>query len=248
MSSVDPLALSDVTAALGLLDGGHVAIVGGGGKSTLLHTIGRAMDGATILTSTTKMGTDQSHGLPVLLAPTDSELQDALGRSSPVMVWSDTDDTKALGVAPQDCDRWFSTLGNVVIEADGARRRPFKAPRAYEPVVPDSVTAMVSVIGLDAVGQLISDRCHRPDQVAALAECSPDDFLTPARAAAVLLHPDGARRELPTKAGFSVAITKIRPTAKDQELAGELMTELGSRAPSVVVVPVEFDESVAGGH
>ena len=56
------IPLSKIAAALGLLEENsshHIAFVGGGGKTTLLHAIGRELKGKTILTTTTKMGSDQ---------------------------------------------------------------------------------------------------------------------------------------------------------------------------------------------
>ena len=57
-------------------------------------------------------------------------------------------------MTPQECDAWFEHVDHVIIEADGSRRRPFKAPADYEPVVPSTTTTMVSVIGADALAAM----------------------------------------------------------------------------------------------
>ena len=49
----------------------HISIVGGGGKTTILHALGKQLQGKTILTSTTKMGFDQNRSLPVFFEPED---------------------------------------------------------------------------------------------------------------------------------------------------------------------------------
>ena len=64
-------------------------------------------------------------------------------------------------------------MDNVVVEADGSRRLPFKAPAEFEPVIPSSSTLVISTIGADSLDQVISDCCHRPNLVADLAECMP---------------------------------------------------------------------------
>ncbi len=201
----------------------HVAVVGGGGKTTLAHALVRYL-GATpsgrrcVLTTTTKMGYDQDSGLPVLIAPDDATIA-AIDR--PTVVRGAIDEPVALGVDPAVCNRWFDDLDHLVVEADGARRRPFKAPAHYEPVVGSTATLVVSVIGVDALGLAIEDGCHRPHLVAELAGCRADEVLTPLRAARVLLAAEGNRRAVPGGARFVVVVTKVSPGREQpaQELA-----------------------------
>jgi probable selenium-dependent hydroxylase accessory protein YqeC len=229
--------LSQLAISLGLGDHEHIAIVGGGGKTTILHALARQLSGAVAVTCTTKMGHDQHRGLPVLIAPTTQAVARASGQGL-VMIWKRVEGQKAVGVDPHDCDAWFGAIDHVVIEADGSRRKPFKAHAGYEPVVPVSATLMLSVIGADALGRVIADQCHRPLRVAALAGCSAYERLTPAAAAIVLLHERGARKELPAGADFAVAISKVDDASAP--FVEELQAELVRRAPEVTVVPITF--------
>ncbi len=45
-----------------------------------------------------------------------------------------------------------------LIEADGARRLPFKAPYAHEPLIPAGTSLVVPVAGLDILGQPLDDQ------------------------------------------------------------------------------------------
>ena len=147
----------DFPAALGLGDREVVALVGGGGKTTALFALGRHRPGRRVLTTTTKMGVDRTGGLEVLLDPTDEELEAALDQHGRVLVWSATAGARALGVERARCDRWSALADTVVVEADGSRRLPFKAPRAGEPVIPASTTQLVACVGMGAVGVPIGD-------------------------------------------------------------------------------------------
>ena len=49
----------------------------------------------------------------------------------------------------------------IVVEADGSKRRPIKAPALYEPVLPRETTRVVGLIGLDALGKSITED-YRP--------------------------------------------------------------------------------------
>lgn len=229
-----PVPVGLVAEALGCGPHEHVALVGGGGKTTLVHALGRQLSGRRILTTTTKMGADQHGGHPVLIAPTDADIaavQDV------AVVFARTQGSKAVGVAATDCDRWFGLVDHVIVEADGARHRPFKAPRPFEPIVPETCTLLVSVIGADALGRVIADQCHRPLRVAALAGCSPYVRLTPEAAATVILHERGARREQPTSARLAVVVTKVDDATT--QLAADLVAAVAQAEPAVTVVQVE---------
>ena len=234
---VDTQALSELARLLDLGAHEHVAIVGGGGKTTVMHTLGQQLAGTRVLTCTTKMGHDQTGGLPTLLAPSDDDLV-AAATAGPVVAWKAIDGQKAIGVDPETCDRWFDLVDHVLIEADGSRRRPFKAPADYEPVVPSSTTMMVSVIGADALGRVIADQCHRPLRVAALADCTPYERLSPRAAAMVILHDRGARKELPAGARFAVVISKV--DAKSAGFVDDLHEALLDAEPDLTVVATPF--------
>ncbi len=229
----------------------HIALVGGGGKTTLLHALGRQLKGSVILTTTTRMGAHQHGGFKVM-----SPDEDPVGQAKhePVLVWNQTgvesggeaDDIasgiaggrapgpKVAGVSPEACDRFAQLVDNVVVEADGSRRMPFKAPAPFEPVVPTSVSKLISVIGSDALGRVISDQCHRPLRVAALAQCHPYQRLDPSHAVSVLLHPNGPRRACPDGAEYIVIVTKVDDSSRP--LAEELARELTRQEADVRVV------------
>lgn len=227
-----PIALSHLADELDLGPRGLICLVGGGGKTTLLHALGRQLNGRVVLTTTTKMGSDQNGGFPIVTAAgIHHEKIDGT-----VMVWKRVEGHKAFGVATADCDRWAHEVDYVVVEADGARQRPFKAPAALEPVVPDTTTAMISVIGADALGRVIADQCHRPLRVAALAGCEPYQRLSPAHAATVLLHRRGARKTCPPSARFVVAITKVDQS--NRPLVDQLIAELHAIEHAVQVIPI----------
>lgn len=232
---VAPIPLSDVAVALDVGDRSHIALVGGGGKTTLMHALGDQLRGRVVLTTTTKMGSDQHDGRRVLLDPTDDEVV-AAADTAPVVVWARVDGSKATGVDPARCDAWFAATDHVVVEADGSRGRPFKAPNELEPVVPTTSTLVLAVVGADALGRVIADQCHRPLRVAALAGCRPGQRLDPELAARVILHERGVARRCPSGSELAIAITKVDD--RTGPLVDRLVDELRSLAPPVRVVSI----------
>lgn len=226
---IEPVDLAGLSPALGLVPGSPelVSLVGGGGKTTLLFALGRQLGRRTVLTTTTRMGRDQTGGLPVVVDPSDEELADAVGRLGPVLARRAVSGTKAAGVDGPTCDRWFVDvpgIDHVVVEADGSRQRPFKAPRDLEPVIPSRTTTLVACVGAGAFGRVIGDACHRPLRVAAVAGCSPWERLTPDRLAAVLSSGRGSRKGCPDGARFVVVTNQVTDQHLTfvEELAGFL--------------------------
>lgn len=234
---VEPVDLGELADALHVTGGGEmIALVGGGGKTTSLFTLGEQLadTGTTIVTTTTRMGSEQRSGFPLLVDPSDDELHNELTSTGTALVWKATEGRRATGVGPADCDRWFGGIAdNVIVEADGSRKRPFKAPAAYEPVVPVRTTLLVACIGVGALGRPIDECCHRPELVAVLASCAITDELTPARAASVLLSNAGSRKAKPDHARFAVAIHRVSPT--HEAAARELASVLEGRADVIAV-------------
>jgi probable selenium-dependent hydroxylase accessory protein YqeC len=226
--------LTGLAEALGIGARSHVAIVGGGGKTTTLHALADQLTGRVVATTTTKMGADQQRRLRVLIDPDDETIV-AATTDGPVIAWARIDGEKAVGVPPERCDRWAALVDHVVIEADGSKHQPFKAPAWYEPVVPATTTSLVQVMGAEALGRVILDRCHRPLRVAALAGCRPGDRLTPERAAAVLLHADGALRTRPAGADTAVVITKVDDESR---AIVEALVDLLVERPDLTIVTV----------
>lgn len=234
---VEPIAVDQLAVALGFGDHELISLIGGGGKTTAMFALGRLLQGSTVLTTTTKMGRDQTGGHRVLLSPSDDELPAALGPDGTVVIWLAGDDHKAVGVSADSCDRWFhlGLADHVVVEADGSRHKPFKAPRPLEPVIPSRTTTLVACVGADALGRVITDQCQRPLRVAAVAGCSPYERLTPRRLATVLLSERGSRKGCPEGARYSVLINQV--TDRHRAYVDELMAYLGTAAPVVCVAP-----------
>ena len=202
------IALSELSTALRPGDHELIALVGGGGKTTLLFALAHQLPGPVLATCTTKMeaeAVDES----TLRHPSDDDLKRALTERSPVLALGDDLGPKVRGVAPALVDSWFDLADHVVVEADGSRGLPCTAPAPHEPPLPTRATTVIAVIGADALGRVIADQCHRPMRVAAVAGCSPYQRLTPDRAATVLGSERGLRKRVPLTARFVVAITKV---------------------------------------
>lgn len=214
----------------------RIAIVGSGGKTTLLFRLAREFAGPVIVTTSTHLSQQQAMladrhiiirseaQLKELLADSHSIHQVTLLTGAPGKEnWLD-------GLAPQ----WLELIAAeaswrelpVLVEADGSRCLPLKAPASHEPAIPPWVDHVVVVAGLSGLGQpLDAAHVHRPQLFAALSQ-SPEGALVSVQALQrVLLDAQGGLKNIPPGARKSVLLNQA-DNADVQALAGKLAREL----------------------
>lgn len=187
-----------------------IALVGAGGKTTLMFRLAADLvaSGYTVVTSTTtRLAVRETDLAPLCLACEDADdllaqLPSALARARHVTaVGCVVRASDRVGALPIETLQRIATLPEVdflLIEADGSRERPFKAPAAHEPVIPDWSTLVIPVVGLDVLGRpLCAEYVHRPEIVAGLTGSRPGAPVTPAIVAAVIGHSQGGGKAAP---------------------------------------------------
>ena len=174
--------MMDISALLGV-ERGVTALIGGGGKTTLMYTLAEELrrHGTVIVTTSTHIQRPEQY--PVLTAADD--VAAALVEHGAVCVAGETAEGKLC--APALSFETLAALADfVLVEADGSKRLPMKAHAPHEPVIPACARQTVYVLGVDGFGRPIRQVCHRPERYAALCGAAQDDPVTPALAAAVL--------------------------------------------------------------
>ena len=169
-----------------LREKGHVvSLVGGGGKTTLLYGMAClcAAEGQRVLVSTTTHIQRPSANY----AP-DEAVRDALWQAGTYAGLSG----------------WMAGADTGLLEADGAKHRPCKAPAAHEPVLLPESDIVLAVAGLSALGRPLAEVCFRLDAACALLGVPPEASLTPERLAKLLASGAGGRKNVGTRAFYVI--------------------------------------------
>lgn len=186
------------------IEPGITAVIGSGGKSTLLKTLGLELmrAGSRVVLCTT------THMFPVAGVPWDgsSRRLDAvpwkpgalhapgctceacagLARGSICQAGVLDPKTGKLSSPAEPLDELAQRFDYVLAEADGSKRLPLKAHAAWEPVIPTGTANVIWVVGASGLGKPVDEVVHRPELFCERCGCKPTDTATPERVAQVL--------------------------------------------------------------
>jgi len=234
-------------AALDLGPKEHVAVVGGGGKSTLCFALAEALHlaGARVIASTTtKVRQEEAEKFPRLAlfvsgGPDPNALKKGLDEAGILFVGRKfLQNGKVEGISSTHADDFFRMpdVDYVIVEADGAAGRPLKAPAAHEPVIPQSATLVIALMGLSALGKPLGpDMVFRPALFEALTGLSEGDILTPEGLAKAFDGKAGLFKNTPVSARRVVFLNQL-DILPDHGAARDLARQVILKHPFVNLV------------
>jgi probable selenium-dependent hydroxylase accessory protein YqeC len=162
-------AEKDLFSALAIGQREHVALVGGGGKTTLMFALAGEILHAgqkVITTTTTKIRRQEATQAPCEVSALSDpawhqKVKQGLKIYGHVFVARrPLDSGKVEGISPELADTLYlcPVVDHLILEADGASGKPVKAPAKHEPVVPFSATLVVAMVGLEALEKPFDER------------------------------------------------------------------------------------------
>ncbi|HQA69086.1 MAG TPA: selenium cofactor biosynthesis protein YqeC [Aggregatilineales bacterium] len=200
----------NLSEALQIERGDVVVFVGAGGKTTAMFRVAHELAARglrVVSTTTTRIGQDELQiarnyllvGQPPALP---NDFPSLLARYRHLFVFSEkAPPNKARGVPPEWVDAQLagnSAVDVVLVEADGSRRLPLKAPQPHEPAMPQSATLVVPIAGLSALGEPLDEaHVYGSEDIAARAGLTVGATITPEVIAAVLGGDDMGLKDVP---------------------------------------------------
>jgi molybdenum cofactor cytidylyltransferase len=192
--------------ALQLKQPACLAWVGAGGKTTAMFQLARQLIPPVVVTTTTHLARQQT-GLAdrFLELETPLQVRQACQDIDQVtLLVGRSEDPLRVGSLPSPglTELWAISQEkdiSLLIEADGSHMRPIKAPGPHEPVIPSWVNMVVVVAGLSGLGKPLLETVHRPEIFARLSGLSLGDSVTGQALSAVLSHPLGGLKNMPSE-------------------------------------------------
>lgn len=226
---------------------GLVAVVGAGGKKSTCYALADRLDRA-VVTATVR--------IPIF----DEFVADVVVTDDPVSALDDAEEWP-LGLVParDRADRYrgyepetvaavadAGVAETVLVKADGARMREFKAPGEDEPRIPETADTVVPVASAHVVGEpLVGETVHRPERVAELTGLAVGETVTAADVATVLASPRGGLEAVPDGATAIPVVNKVDDDAL-ADVGREIAAGVLERAdvPRVVLARMTATEPV----
>ncbi len=242
-----------------------VAIVGAGGKTTLLYRLAREMapeaarsGGIVLITTTTKVfrPTEEEAEAVILSADLDEarkRVRKAARKDLRVVLATGSHPDprygreKLDGIPPE----WAGDLLEieevtwVLVEADGSQRRPLKAPAESEPVWPVPTHLAIGILGLSALGRPLGPEwAFRPESVGSITGLREGEAVGPKDYAALLAHPEGIFRGCPDGVrviGFLNQAEETDRVVAEEEIGYILKEEGSARLESLFAGSLQSD-------
>lgn len=250
-----------LATALRLSGSPCLALVGAGGKTTALFTLARQLTPPVFVTTTTHLSVAQ-----LALADRHVYLEHAadldaleLLSSKEVIAFTGSivEQGRVAGLESGLLERLRSYAANtnipLLIEADGSRQKPLKAPAAHEPALPSFADTVVVMVGLSVLGKpLTTDWVHRPELFSELSGLELGEAINLGAISRVLLHSQGGLKNMPSQAR-RIALLNQADTPERQAGAQRIAQVLLSEYHAVVVaqlgsLPAHLDGQVFDQH
>ncbi len=240
-----------LSKALRLSRSSALALVGAGGKTTALFLLGSELAPA-LVTTTTHIGawqTDPANQHMIVEPGTVLSDLGFLPQSGITLVTGQKEGERFTGVS-QDTLSWLRAVQQeinipLLIEADGARGKPIKAPADHEPVIPDFVDMVVVVAGLSALGKPVcGEHIHRIEHFEKISATHVSEPITPEMLVKVLAHPTGGLKGIPDHAR-RIALLNQADTIELQSAAGAIARQLLPSYHSVVIAALKEEKVLA---
>jgi len=246
----------------------RLALTGAGGKTTAMFRLGRDLvdpavtpgtPGTALLTATTHLAAHQlalsDHHFPIY-SPEDIDALSAGLPSGVVLLTGPLGpDQRTRGLDRDAMQRLLALAESnpggplpVLVEADGSRQKPLKAPAEHEPVVPNWVEQVLVFAGLSALGKALDAAwVHRPERFGSLAGLQSGQEISIPALARVLSSPMAGLKGLPEGAR-RVAVLNQADTSQLRQAGLQLAQSLQESYHAVLVASLHAPQAQSQVH
>ena len=245
--------------AFNIQPGEVISLVGAGGKTTFMSALAKELadkNTTVVSTTTTKIFGWQVSGDILIIEKDEDKMLDcllqALKEHRHITLAGErlSAEGKLKGISPELVMRitGLKQVDYLIIEADGAARKPLKAPNATEPVIPQKTTLVIAVVGIDALGlQLTRENVFRPEIASRLTGLPPGGVISADVITTLIIHSEGIAKGSPPNARIIPIINKmdvVEGTSEAEALAYKILEAGQPRIERVVLGQLQSAEPV----
>jgi molybdenum cofactor cytidylyltransferase len=195
-----------------------IALVGSGGKTTLMFLLAGEFPSRVILTTTTHLALDQLSAADTRMTVQGPADIPGPGAEIPgrviLFTGPEVEPNRVCGPDPESlaaihrlAESWDCPL---IIEADGARRLPIKAPAPHEPPIPAFVDLVFTVIGLSGLGKPLTEKwVYRPEIFSKLVSLPLGGEIESQHLVEYLVSAQGGLKNIPSGARKILLVNQI---------------------------------------
>lgn len=146
--------------------GAMISFVGGGGKTSTMFALANYLKkfGSVLITTTTKIFMPNSNQYDNLInLETCKDINKYSGIT--LLAGGINSDNKVIGVESSLLDEIYikGLFKFIIVECDGAKNMPIKAPNDGEPIIPLLTNINIGIVGIDSIGRPLSQVCFRQE-------------------------------------------------------------------------------------
>lgn len=171
-----------------------ISFVGGGGKTTSMYTLANELSSLgkkVLVTTTTHMHMPKDY---INFKGDLNEIKERFKGNNLITVGIKDKDEKISSVGNEIAEILIELCDFLLIEADGSKMLPLKAPASHEPVILSNTTMIVGVAGIDSLSKSIKEICHRPEHVCNILRKKYEDKINEKDIATLLSSENGQKK------------------------------------------------------
>ncbi len=236
-----------------------ICLVGGGGKTTTMYALAKALSlqgqNVGISTTTSIFYPDKGEVDRFILKENTEKLHRVLYskvKNNKIIGFGAniTPERKVKGIDGQEIDQIYKMgyFDYLIIEGDGAKGKPLKAPAEHEPVIPSLTTMVLMVIGIDGHGVILNEEnVHRPHLISKITGIPLGEALTSVGIATLVKNNKGLMKAIPSNARIFLLINKVDSQERYRlaaKIAQDVLKKDDSRIERILLCNMLTEEQV----
>ena len=209
-----------------------VSVVGGGGKTTVIRAMFRECmensDGRIPCAVSTTTHIQKTNAEYFLGEPSMKMFRKKLSDYEVVWMGREIRKGKLASFQKEFLEEVSREPVLLLLEADGAKHFPVKAPAEHEPVICEKTGIVLNVYGMRAIGKKIKDVCFRIGEVEKILGKTGEDILRPEDIMTLAVSRSAGRKCVTDEMEYQVILNQA-DTEEEKQTAMQLAEDIGKK-------------------